>query len=150
MRTCTHFLHFSSFVFNFYVLILGMEGKFYSEWLQGLPLHVILIFYWRYEIFELDTFLKNLLAIFTLWLHTVSWGASYPVGTRGFFHGGVRLGREANHSPPSIAEVKEWVELYLHSPITPSWRGAQLKRRDNFVFTFYLLLYPGNKVVTYI
>jgi hypothetical protein len=38
-------------------------------------------------------------------------------------------GREANHSPPSSAEVKEWVEPYLHSPNTPSWRGAQLGRR---------------------
>jgi hypothetical protein len=27
------------------------------------------------------------------------------------------------------------VELYLHSPNTPSWRGAQLKHRDNFTFT---------------
>jgi hypothetical protein len=26
-------------------------------------------------------------------------------------------GREADHSPPSDAEVKEWVELYLHSPV---------------------------------
>jgi hypothetical protein len=26
-------------------------------------------------------------------------------------------GREADHSPPSSAEVKEWVELYLHSSI---------------------------------
>jgi hypothetical protein len=34
-------------------------------------------------------------------------------------------GREADHSPPSSAEVKGWVELYLHSPNTPSWRGAQ-------------------------
>jgi hypothetical protein len=25
-----------------------------------------------------------------------------------------RPGREADHSPPSSAEVKEWVELYLH------------------------------------
>jgi hypothetical protein len=32
--------------------------------------------------------------------------------------------READHSPPYSAEVKEWVELYLHSPNTPSWRGA--------------------------
>jgi hypothetical protein len=47
-----------------------------------------------------------------------------------------RSGREAHHSPPSSAEVKEWVELYLHSPIAPSWRGAQLKHRDNFTFTF--------------
>jgi hypothetical protein len=37
-----------------------------------------------------------------------------------------RSGHEADHSPPSSAEVKEWVELYLHSPNTPSWRGAQL------------------------
>jgi hypothetical protein len=35
-----------------------------------------------------------------------------------------RQGREADHSPPSRAEVKECVELYLHSPNTPSWRGA--------------------------
>jgi hypothetical protein len=50
-----------------------------------------------------------------------------------------RLGHEADHSPPSSAEVNEWVELCLHSPSTPSWRGAQLKHRDNF--TFYLYLY---------
>jgi hypothetical protein len=37
-----------------------------------------------------------------------------------------RSGREADHSPPSSAEVKEGVELYLHSPNTPSWRSAQL------------------------
>jgi hypothetical protein len=29
--------------------------------------------------------------------------------------------READHSPQSSAEVKEWVELYLHSPNTPPW-----------------------------
>jgi hypothetical protein len=29
------------------------------------------------------------------------------------------------------------VELYLHSPNTPSWRDAQ-KHRDNFTFTFTL------------
>jgi hypothetical protein len=28
-----------------------------------------------------------------------------------------RPGREADHSPPSSSEVKECVELYLHSPI---------------------------------
>jgi hypothetical protein len=36
-----------------------------------------------------------------------------------------RPGRETDHSPPSSAEVKERVELYLHSHNTPSWRGAQ-------------------------
>jgi hypothetical protein len=35
-------------------------------------------------------------------------------------------GREADHSPTSSAEVKEWVELGLHSPNAPSWRGALL------------------------
>jgi hypothetical protein len=47
-----------------------------------------------------------------------------------------RPGREAYHSPTSSAEVKAWVELYLHSPSTPLWCGAQLKHRDNFTFTF--------------
>jgi hypothetical protein len=49
-----------------------------------------------------------------------------------------RVGCEADHSLPSSAEVKEWVELYLHSPNTPPWRGAQLKHRD--IFTFYLVV----------
>jgi hypothetical protein len=35
-----------------------------------------------------------------------------------------RPGSETDHSPASSVEVKEWVELYLHSPNTPSWRGA--------------------------
>jgi hypothetical protein len=42
-----------------------------------------------------------------------------------------RPGREADHSLPPTAEVKEWVELYLHSPNTPARRGAQLP------FTFF-------------
>jgi hypothetical protein len=46
--------------------------------------------------------------------------------------------READHSSPSNAEVKECVELYLHSPTTPSWHGAQLKHRDNFNSYLYL------------
>jgi hypothetical protein len=45
--------------------------------------------------------------------------ASYPMGTRGSFPGG-----KAHHSPPSSAEVKECVQLYVHSPSTFSWRGA--------------------------
>jgi hypothetical protein len=26
-------------------------------------------------------------------------------------------GREADHSPPSSTEVKEWVEMYINSPL---------------------------------
>jgi hypothetical protein len=50
-----------------------------------------------------------------------------------------RSGREADRSLPSSAEVKECVELYLHSPNTPSWR-ARLKNiyRDNFTFYLYM------------
>jgi hypothetical protein len=50
--------------------------------------------------------------------------AFYPMGTRSSFHGGKRPGREVDHSPPSSAEVKECVELYLHSSNTSSWHGA--------------------------
>jgi hypothetical protein len=31
-----------------------------------------------------------------------------------------RPGREADHSPPTSAEEKEYVKLYLHSPNIPS------------------------------
>jgi hypothetical protein len=48
-------------------------------------------------------------------------------------------GREADHSPPCSAEVKEWVELYLHSPSTPSWRGAQLGRAQGQLYSLPLL-----------
>jgi hypothetical protein len=60
--------------------------------------------------------------------------ASYTMGTGASALGVKRPGREAENSPPSSAKVKEWVELYLHSPSTPSWGGAQLKHRDNFTF----------------
>jgi hypothetical protein len=49
---------------------------------------------------------------------------SYPMGIGVPSLGVKRSGREADHSPPSSAEVKERVELYLHSPNTTLWRGA--------------------------
>jgi hypothetical protein len=50
---------------------------------------------------------------------------------------GKRPGHEAHHSPLSSAEVKECVELYLHSTNTAPWRGAQLKKaQDNFTLAF--------------
>jgi hypothetical protein len=45
-----------------------------------------------------------------------------------------RPGREDDHSPPTSAEVKECMELYLHFPNTPLWRATQLMHRDNFTF----------------
>jgi hypothetical protein len=53
--------------------------------------------------------------------------ASYPMGKSALSLGVKRPGRETDHSPPSSAEVKECVALYLHSPNTPSLSGAQLK-----------------------
>jgi hypothetical protein len=50
---------------------------------------------------------------------TGSWAqsASYLMGTGALSLGVKRPGREANHLPPSSADVKEYVELYLHFPI---------------------------------
>jgi hypothetical protein len=51
-----------------------------------------------------------------------------------------RSGRADDHSAPSSAEIKEWVELYLHSPNTLSWHGAQLgEHRGNFYLYLYLI-----------
>jgi hypothetical protein len=47
------------------------------------------------------------------------WGhpASYPGDTGGCFPGGKAAGSWNWPLTPSSAQVKEWVELYLHSPI---------------------------------
>jgi hypothetical protein len=47
------------------------------------------------------------------------------------------LGHEADHSPPSSAKVKECVELYLHSPNTTTWHGAELKKSTVTTLPFY-------------
>jgi hypothetical protein len=39
------------------------------------------------------------------------------MGTRVSFPGSKAAGRKYDHSPPSSADVKEWVELYLHFPV---------------------------------
>jgi hypothetical protein len=40
---------------------------------------------------------------------------------QGSFPGVKRLDRGVDHPPPSIAEVKERVQLYHYSPSGPSW-----------------------------
>jgi hypothetical protein len=47
-------------------------------------------------------------------------------------------GREADHSLPYNAEVKECVELYLCSPIRLKGVGYLVKHSDKFSFHFYL------------
>jgi len=46
--------------------------------------------------------------------------ASYTMGT-GSLPVVKRPGRGVDHTPPSGAEVKERVELYIYSPFGPSW-----------------------------
>ena len=46
--------------------------------------------------------------------------ASYTMGTVSF-PGINRPGRGIDHPPPSTAEIKERVELYLYSSSGPSW-----------------------------
>jgi hypothetical protein len=65
--------------------------------------------------------------------------ASGTVGTGGPFSGGkARLGRDADHSPPSSAEVVNEKELYLLSPQAPPWCVTGLLY---FYFTFYMPIY---------
>jgi hypothetical protein len=42
------------------------------------------------------------------------------------------------------AEVKECVELYLHSPDRPSWHGAQLKHRVNFIYFLHSIVFVSH------
>jgi hypothetical protein len=62
--------------------------------------------------------------------------ASCPMGTRGSFPRGKRPGREAEHSPPSSAEVKNaW--SYTSTPQYVFMAWCLLKHRDNFTFTLW-------------
>jgi hypothetical protein len=75
--------------------------------------------------------------------------ASYPMGNWDLSLEIKWPGREADHSPPSSAEVKECVKLYLHSSNMPPWRGAEFKkkRKDNFAFT---LTFNNDILSTYV
>jgi len=66
--------------------------------------------------------------------------ASCTMGTRSF-PGVKRPGRGVDHPPPSSAEVKERVELYLYSPSRPSWPvlGRPLLY---FTLLYFTLLLP--------
>jgi hypothetical protein len=74
--------------------------------------------------------------LFTTASRTTLWPTQPPIQwVPGSLSLGVkRPGREADHLSPPSAEVKVWVELYLHSLNTSLLSGAQLKQRDNFIF----------------
>jgi hypothetical protein len=55
-------------------------------------------------------------------LHVVQTGsgaqpASYPMGPGALAQGVKRPGRGADHSPPATAQIKENVDVYIHSLI---------------------------------
>jgi hypothetical protein len=47
-----------------------------------------------------------------------------------------RPGREADHSPPSSTEVKECVELYLHSPVRLHGMVFSLKKAQGQLYLY--------------
>jgi hypothetical protein len=53
------------------------------------------------------------------------------MGTSGSFPGEKLPGREADHSPPSSAEVKNAWSYTSIPPNIPSWSGSQLKEYHN-------------------
>jgi len=86
--------------------------------LHLLPRTVILI-----EVRDFDQFLQFcaeiVVLLFSLCVQTGSGThpASCPMRTEGSFPGGkARTGRDADHSPPSSAEVVNEYELYILSP----------------------------------
>jgi hypothetical protein len=66
--------------------------------------------------------------------------ASYLMSTGESFPGVKRPEREADHSPPTSAEVKKtWIHTFSHH--TFSWRSAQLvKHGGNFTLPYIFLL----------
>jgi len=60
------------------------------------------------------------------------------VGSRGSFLGAKQPGQEADHSPPSSADVKECVELYLQPPVCLHGVVLSQKRKHKDDFTFLL------------
>jgi hypothetical protein len=62
--------------------------------------------------------------------------ASFPMGNRDYLF--ENKAAEAWISPFTSLQCRgqECVELYVHASNTPSWRGAQLKHRDDCNFTF--------------
>jgi hypothetical protein len=61
-----------------------------------------------------------------------------------------RPGREADDTPSSSADVKECMEIYIHSPSTPSWRGAQFKAQGQLYLLYFTCIDTYNITYTFI
>jgi hypothetical protein len=93
---------------------------------------------WTIEVLGLDSRRGLGIFLFTTASRTALGHTQLPIQwVTGTLSLGVkRARREADHSPPSSAEVIECVELYLQSPNMPSWRGSELKIKHSDIFTF--------------
>jgi hypothetical protein len=69
--------------------------------------------------------------------------ASYPRGTTSSFPGGKAAGSWSWSFTSSYFRVREYVELYFHSPNMPSWHGAQLqkKKKSTGIILRYLIVH---------
>jgi hypothetical protein len=67
--------------------------------------------------------------------------ASYPMGTRGSFLGAKAAGSRSWQLTSIWCRGQRMNWAMSPLPNTPSWRGAQLKHRDIFTFTFYPKVY---------
>jgi hypothetical protein len=101
---------------TFHILFLLLP---YSEWTAIAQSVQCWAMGWTIGVLGFDSRQGLGIFLFTTASRTALWPTQPPAQwVAGAFSLGVkRPEREANHSPPSSAEVKEWVELYLHSPI---------------------------------
>jgi hypothetical protein len=76
------------------------------------------------------------------------WGPPSPLynAYRVSFSGIKRPGSGVERPPPSRAEVKEWVKLFLSSPSGPSWRFLKWPSGYLAIFLFQLPKYARQSV----
>jgi hypothetical protein len=123
-----HFLHFPHFVIVYSMFLWNIQEAWIDQWYSaGLRA--------GWSGFESRQGLRILLftTAFRPTLEPIQPPIQWVLGALP-----LEIKREANHSAPSSTEVKEWVELHIYSPNTPSWRRAQLKKAQG---KFYFFLY---------
>jgi hypothetical protein len=88
--------------------------------------------------------LKNVYSVYSSLHHRVHNGSgahpsSYPMGTTDISLGIKRPEREADHSPPSSAEVKNaWSYTSIPQYVFMAW--CLVKHRDNFTFYIFYMI----------
>jgi hypothetical protein len=107
---------------------------------------------WMFGVLGFDSQWEARIFLFTIAPRTVLGPTQPPIQwVPGALSLGVnQSGREADHSHPSSAEVKECVELYIHSPNTPSRCDAQFKKAQEqlyFIGMHFTSAHAWNKAV---